>query len=127
MHMIDQRRENLIDRHTYVGKLPNGDAISHECDGRHMQPARADPAGRGPADEGGAVNRNDALRYQDMLLRQEIAVRSMMASLGMQQPPRWDQSKTEEPQRYCAVPTRKAPSEERHPCHCTNHLNARSW
>ena len=33
--MIDQRRENLIDRHTYVGKLPNGDAISHECDGRH--------------------------------------------------------------------------------------------
>lgn len=43
------------------------------------------------------MDRDDLLRRQADLLRQEAAVRSMMAALGMKQPPRWDEQPESRP------------------------------
>lgn len=50
------------------------------------------------------MDRDDLLRQQQELLRQEAVVRSAMAALGMKQPPRWDEkpedAPTEPPHRW---------------------------
>lgn len=43
------------------------------------------------------MDRDELLRRQQELLKQEAAIRSAMAALGMKQPPRWDEQPVEQP------------------------------
>jgi hypothetical protein len=43
------------------------------------------------------MDRDDLLRRQQELLRQEAVIRTAMAALGMKQPPRWNEKEEETP------------------------------